>query len=331
MKLGTRVSIGLVVLGGIVASAVTLSRGEVKEYGDLHGRQRFHVFRSSKECRACHAAVFDEWNRSHHKIAYTNPEVRKLSDDFRNKECQACHLPRPIFETGLGDRPLQRETRPDEGVDCFACHRNASGRIVGRHARPGAQCKPIRDEGVLGVSLCKSCHNQHQTTDQFLASDYATKGKNCNSCHMPEVDRGNVKGRSHVFAGCHDLRFLRQAGTMHVRIDGGIARVEVGNTGAGHNFPTEERHRCVDVVYRIVPAGQQAAPAFVRLYRFRQPYRGDPGPNTQLPAGKTWSGTIPLADAPSGSTLQVRLLYRLQPFLADADAQILIERKILVP
>ena len=45
-------------------------------------------FQSAQECRACHQDVWDEWYGSHHQIAYLNTEVRALSDDFRNKECQ---------------------------------------------------------------------------------------------------------------------------------------------------------------------------------------------------------------------------------------------------
>ena len=45
-------------------------------------------FVSSTQCASCHKDVFDEWHGSHHQIAYLNEEVRALSDDFRNKECQ---------------------------------------------------------------------------------------------------------------------------------------------------------------------------------------------------------------------------------------------------
>ncbi len=67
-------------------------------------------FVSSAECRDCHEEVWNEWHGSQHQISYLNPEVRKLSEDFRNKECQSCHLPQNVFRTGLLERTLPRFT-----------------------------------------------------------------------------------------------------------------------------------------------------------------------------------------------------------------------------
>jgi hypothetical protein len=289
------------------------------------------VFTSSEQCKACHEDVYAEWRSSHHAIAYTNPEVRKLSDDFRNKECQACHLPRPILETGLGRRPLPRYDRPNEGVGCITCHMDQHGRIVGRNTRLDAGCMPIRNEPWLTMENCKTCHNQHGTTDQWEASEYPSRKIDCNTCHMPEITRGHGGiGRGHVYPGAHDINMLRQAAEFRARKEGDKIIVEVENNGAGHNFPTEERHRAVDVIYRYVDEAQLEldAPAFTRLYRFRQPYVGDPRPNTQLPAHQTWTGEIPLTDAPKGKILQLQLVYKLQPFMTDADAKMLFEHRI---
>lgn len=334
MTSGTRIVLALVVLGVLAAGFATIVWETPAEHGNRRGEVPFPRFTSSAECEECHAQVFAEWQSSHHRISYTNPEVRKLSDDFRNKECQACHLPRPILETGSGKRPLQRQARPDEGVDCFTCHRNEAGRIVGRRALPAAGCKPVSDARLWSVDLCKSCHNQHRTTDQFLASVYPKQNIDCNTCHMPEVERGGGRrGRQHVFPGCHDTDYLRTACVFRVELSGREVSVEVENVGAGHNFPTEERHRAVDVLYRITEQGREAAaaPGWTRLYRFREPYRGESGPNTQLPAHETWKGKIDLGDAEQGRVLQVRLVYKLQPFLPDSDATLLYERTVVVP
>ncbi|PIE22777.1 MAG: hypothetical protein CSA62_10725 [Planctomycetota bacterium] len=300
----------------------------------MPGAVKIPVFSSSLDCKQCHQEIYDEWMGSHHQIAYTNPEVRKLSNDFRNKECQACHLPRPILETGLAKRPLPRYDRPNEGVGCITCHMDAKQRIVGRRSRPDVGCSPIRNEKWLTTDSCKTCHNQHKTTDQWAASTYPSLNIDCSSCHMPVIQRGHgVAGRQHIFPGAHDIDTLRTAAEFRARKQGKKVIVEVENKGAGHNFPTEERHRAVDVLYRFVAQSQleQDAPGFTRLYRFRQPYIGDPTPNTQLPAHKTWRGEISLeGQSAKGKILQLRLVYKLQPFMPDHEAKQLHEHRISI-
>ena len=40
------------------------------------------AFFSSTQCLDCHPGVAAEWQDSHHGMAFTNPEVKKLSNDF---------------------------------------------------------------------------------------------------------------------------------------------------------------------------------------------------------------------------------------------------------
>ncbi|MHC4814982.1 MAG: multiheme c-type cytochrome [Planctomycetota bacterium] len=121
-------------------------------------------WQSSQQCKECHQDVWDEWHGSHHQIAYLNPDVRLLSDDFRNKECQACHLPRPVSITGYGQRTLPRMTLPDEGVSCLTCHLGKAGEILGRREIKTAPCRPQQSAELVSVEMCASCHNQHGTT-----------------------------------------------------------------------------------------------------------------------------------------------------------------------
>lgn len=316
--------LALLGLGAALAFVAVSGRGR--------GARAAPRFTSSEDCRACHAEVFAEWRASHHAIAFTNPEVRKLSNDFKTKECRDCHLPRPVSETGIGEPPLPRETRPGEGVDCLTCHLGADGRILGRRSLPQAGCRPVASQELVSVALCETCHNQHKTTDQFRASRFAQDPGGCNACHMPPAARaGRRRGRGHVFPGAHDAAMLRRAARFEVAVEGGRAVVTVANEGAGHNFPTEERHRAVDVLYRILPPGAKPArwkPAFTRLYRFRMPYVGEPGEDTQLPAGQVWRGSLPLEEVPPGARVEFRLVYKLQPYLPDEKSVVLFEREV---
>lgn len=280
------------------------------------------VWTSSRECKACHEDVWNEWYGSHHQISYLNPEVRKLSDDFRNKECQACHLPVPVSQTGYAKRTLPRQTLLDEGVSCLSCHLGKNGEILGARTLEAAPCAPVASTEMASVDMCASCHNQHQTTDQWRASPQAAQAVTCNTCHMPEVTRklaggGTKTGRGHAFLGAHDKATLRAAGKFTFARDGDDkVALTLENVGAGHNFPTEERHRAVDMLYRFV-MDDESVGEWVRAYRFRQPYRDEKGPNTQLPAGESKTVAV---EIPEGAVrAEARLWYRLTPYIGDED------------
>lgn len=336
MNLPTRIAVVAALLGGFGGTIALLSGGNE----GAANAARTTRWESSAQCKECHQALYDEWSNSHHRIAYTNPEVRALSDDFKKEECMDCHLPRPLAVTGFGKRTLPRRTHFDEGVSCISCHLAPDGGIVGRNDRPEVPCRPQRSEEFLAVDACASCHNQHNTTDQWRASHYAQQGTDCAACHMPEVERTRADGskrfgRKHVFEGAHDLATLKKAGEFAVAKDGTDLVLSLKNVGAGHNFPTEERHRAVDMVYRFVTAAGPGA--WTRAWRFRQPYRDEAEPinpgnasgeNTQLPAGATKAVRVPIpADA---TAVEARLWYRLTPFVLDDDPKstVLEERRL---
>ncbi|MCA8949276.1 MAG: hypothetical protein KDE27_07225 [Planctomycetes bacterium] len=297
---------------------------------------------SSVQCKSCHEDVYAEWTGSHHQIAFTNPEVRKLSDDFRKEECMDCHLPRPLVITGFGSRTLPRRTHFDEGISCISCHLGPDGGLLARNDRPEVPCAPKRSTDFLAVKSCESCHNQHWTTDQWRASPYAAQGTDCASCHMPEVTRvrkdGSKRmGRGHVFHGSHDVATLKKAGKFEVARAGSEVALTLTNTGAGHNYPTEERHRAVDMLYRFVTADQETGGEWTLAYRFRMPYRDESTPvgpgadvqeNTQLPAFATKTVNVPI---PAGAVaVETRLWYRLTPFCGDDSplSTLLEERRV---
>lgn len=134
MNLRARLAVAATILGGFFGGLAFLSKGPVTP--ENRSTQRWE---SARQCQQCHAELFDEWQNSHHGIAFTNPEVRALSDDFRKEECMDCHLPRPLAVTGFGKRTLPRRTHFDEGVSCISCHLGADGGILGRNDRPEVQ------------------------------------------------------------------------------------------------------------------------------------------------------------------------------------------------
>ena len=276
-------------------------------------------FTSSKQCQECHAQAFDEWESSWHAQSWTDSEVRALSDDFSNTDCIDCHAPRPIFETGIGNRVLPRTTRRVEGVDCIACHLLPDGTMAGTLDNPSAECRPVARRELLDPEFCAGCHDQHGTVKQWRASRFAVEGPefmDCIDCHMPLRDGTPAGGRDHTMHGGHDLELVRAAVAMRaVRTSAGWS-VEVENVGAGHNFPTDERSRAADVFWR--PLGATSVDDWRRLHRFRNPYRFETGEtDTELPAGETIG--LPLEDPAAAEGAEVILVYKLSPYYEDAE------------
>ena len=127
---------------------------------------------SSKDCQACHPTVWEEWNASHHAFAFQNPEVRKLSQNFLNEECLACHAPRPVLQFKPGERVLARQSDRSLGVDCLTCHARPEGGVASasKNPRQDAACAPTTDLRLTAVETCGSCHNQHGTVEQWRAA-----------------------------------------------------------------------------------------------------------------------------------------------------------------
>jgi HEAT repeat protein len=240
---------------------------------------------SSAECRACHAEVYDEWARSHHGLAYVNPEVQALTKNFRDRDCLPCHAPQPVFETGLENRVLERQVRLEEGVDCFACHRHHDAILGGAHVDPASQadCNPRPYPKVGDVALCAPCHDQHKVVRDWRQTEYAVPGpgyKDCTACHFPPAPRAAANGRpayvgkSHACPGAHDAAYLKTAASYRADFaPDGALEFEVKNDGTGHNFPSDERHRSVDLV--LATEGDDGSHAVTTVDWYRNPYRDE--------------------------------------------------------
>ena len=186
----------------------------------------------SKQCQECHPLIYKEWEDSHHEFAWLNPEPRRkgLSDNFKNKDCIPCHAPRPMLEVGFGSRPLERESRRDDGVNCLTCHGYQVAVVTANPLTPAARnapCQPVTWEPFKEMTLCAPCHDQHKVHQNWLQSRFAIKGdgyKDCNDCHMPVAEGPPTVGssrkthRSHVFGGGHDPSILRTAASMRATV-----------------------------------------------------------------------------------------------------------------
>jgi len=281
------------------------------------------AFHSSSQCIECHPIPGAEWSDSWHARAWNDPDVRALSNDFANADCIDCHAPRPVFETGIGNRVLPRSANRAEGVGCLACHLlpaadgSSGGGVAGTIDDPSAPCRPRALTDLARPELCAACHDQHQTVEQWRASRWAAEGVDCLDCHMKFRDGDPSKGRDHTMVGAHSIELVRSAVELRAFREVGRVVVEVENVGAGHHFPTDERSRAADVFWRpLAPEGEEPL-AWRHLHRFRSPYRDETGvPDTLLPAHATLRVEIE-PSAESTGPLEVVLFFKLTPWWKD--------------
>jgi hypothetical protein len=199
--------------------------------------------------------------------------------------------------------------------------------------------------------------------------------KDCSDCHMPSAprkataDRPAYVGKSHRFPAAHDPDMLKKAASMTASLDGkGRLLVTVKNDGTGHNVPSDERHRAVDLAVTFRDRAGNAVTA--QVDRYRNPYRDEfhlknplrtPGAERDYQVGFGAFGSvdvhakrvpasfnpdrkvfhsesmqIPAGEArsyvitlpPNAVGMTVRLIYKLNPFVKDEDGTLLHEESI---
>ena len=278
-------------------------------------------FDTSYSCRDCHSEVFAEWEGSQHSIAWTNPAVRLLSNDFANQDCIDCHAPRPIFVSGIGERVLPRASRRVEGVDCIACHLlpenpdGTPGGMAGTITNSNAACRPVQKVELQRVEFCAGCHDQHKTVEQYKNSEWPARGEDCLSCHMPYRNGDVNSGRDHRCLGGNSLPLLKSAVELRGVRSGEHWNIELENVGAGHSFPTDDRSRAADIFWRpTVGTG-----TWRKLYRFRSPYRFEVDIEDNLLLAHE-TRVIPLIDDEATGTVEVALFYKRSPHYEDPEA-----------
>ncbi|GAB4151680.1 MAG: hypothetical protein Kow00107_02330 [Planctomycetota bacterium] len=207
-------------------------------------------FKSHEECRECHPAYYEEWERSWHKMAWTDKWVQASFGCYRDQDCKACHLPYPIMADGRQPRLIPREDDPESGINCLTCHMSPMGVLgpEGREVQMTKHCSPVKHEQIATDAQCWECHpNQY---DDWMTSSFKNK-KGCKDCHMDEVERPLVpngpvrKTRVHFWKGSHTYTFLKTAYEYKVEPTAQGLSVTVANTQAGHYLPAERHNRAL--------------------------------------------------------------------------------------
>jgi hypothetical protein len=292
------------------------------------------AFSDPAQCRACHPAAYEEWSSSMHAKAWTDPEVRGLSEDFKSTECLSCHVPQPIHAAPVGGRVFERSSRYETGVDCLSCHLLPDGGVAAARDVPGAPCRPTKVATLRDAVSCKGCHNQHYLVDEwetlFRAPDPAKgailregRPETCIDCHMapaarpPGPDGAERKGFNHVFHGGHYEEVLRRGMRLEAALEEGNVVARVLAADVGHRAPADSRHRSFNVWMTITTESGVKVRDRAETAEYRMYYRSPPRENTNLRPGETGISRLPLPKGLKGTVL-VELVYCMNPVKKEA-------------
>ena len=275
---------------------------------------------SAKACASCHPNQAAEWRHSRHGVAFTNAIFQREYREEPLDWCVHCHAPlkSQLAEVKRGGGPLA-----NEGVTCAVCHVRA-GQILARRKNQSSphQTQVLPDFG--SASFCAGCHQfnfplfgadkqvtgyskfpMQNTVAQFKIGPH--QSGRCGDCH----------GRSpfgHAFPGAHDASMLRSALKYSLCRQGSTVRVTLHNEGAGHNVPSGDVHRHIQV--RL---WRSSSPE--RLYEYSLTRRYEPVAgggkrtvlDTTIPSGATRILSVPLAQLgpalPTAEPLNFELRY----------------------
>lgn len=248
---------------------------------------------SAAWCGECHTAIYDEWSRSSMGRARTNAVfVADWEHNGRSELCFKCHAPllqqqpRRITALEKVEPPLVRgSVNPDydpvlhdEGVTCVVCHVE-DGVIVGPPST-GAKASPkteahhafAKSDRLGSPDQCGTCHQLEEPPFTHMKRPVADvvgewrrwtqltgRTDGCPDCHMPQVERSSAKdspirnGRHHTFRGGQDAELLREG--IEVQLTGDTDQLQVVlENRSGHNFPTGEPARAVEVAVELTTA-----------------------------------------------------------------------------
>jgi hypothetical protein len=263
----------------------------------------------AQRCAECHGDIHEEWKRSAHAHAATDPLFAALQKKAPpGAPCDRCH--RPLAAV------LGREEAPvEEGVTCDVCH--ALRVVVPSRALTPLQlrlednvkygpicdakdhyfhrmgCSPLHAE----AAFCGGCHLwwAHDLPifnefEEWKTGPLAAEGRACQGCHMP-TRRAEVAVGGGARAEVHAHGFLGQTGDLRKRAlagqvtvaaaEGGALQVTVQlrNRGAGHPVPTGLPERRVILSARTVDAaGAEIDRKEVRYGRVLVDGAGKPAP-----------------------------------------------------
>ncbi len=227
-------------------------------------------FQISYSCADCHQDRYNEWSRSMHALAVSDPifeaeYLRALQSDPKYRDyCLTCHSPTTRI---TNDFNLTKSISV-EGITCSFCHTvtgvennnytfNQNNPMQG----PYKDSKTDAHASVYSAlhtksELCAGCHDFSingvpisQTYTEWKNGPYASEGKQCQDCHMETktgaaAKNGTIREKvyQHFWYGGHTGQFLEKAFQINSTTQKTGNRVKVTlnitNNNVGHMIPS---------------------------------------------------------------------------------------------
>ena len=226
-------------------------------------------------CAECHAEIVDEWASSMHALAWkSEPYQQELVGRRKAESCHGCHVPQPLQQGQLGERPLPRPNDRHLGISCDSCHLGPEGRQLGPSGAATDAHPTARSDSMVGAGtnrLCTACHRTTVGPVIGIAKDYElserpARGETCVECHYAALKTVAFEGgervvRSHALQTPRDPAFLALAFELALRVEAGRTWVDVHNR-AGHRVPgfvgreIEFEAQALDAAGKVVAEGR---------------------------------------------------------------------------
>jgi hypothetical protein len=222
------------------------------------------------ECGQCHEAIAEQWARSRHHAAFTNPDFARSFAREPLDFCRDCHapaLPR-----------LAASEAEHLGVGCIDCHFDGETLLAsGASTQPSAAPHALRRSPDFATQSCARCHefdfpaqsfrrgSMMQTTmREHRASAHSDRA--CADCHMRDGD--------HEFASTREPETMRRAVSITARREGDALVLTLTPVEVGHAFPTGDLFRRLELHAELVsPEGETLASTTRYLARHFAPRR----------------------------------------------------------
>lgn len=212
--------------------------------------------RTPRGCANCHTNIANQWERSAHALAWSDPAFLRETDERSITDCLPCHAPQALLEQPPGEPAVLRDRDRQFGVECRTCHQLGEA-YVGPHGSRLGPHPVVQDSVRLPCSdFCGVCHAQEAEEHAELYLSAESSGLSCAQCHMPtyreRLTQGHLLSYIHPKRTAHDHAFpvwsqvvsagAVEIGTPATRAAGPAIEVSftLTNRGAGHRIPTGE-------------------------------------------------------------------------------------------
>lgn len=238
---------------------------EIPMPGPRRGRLAAAVAENAA-CEACHEDEAKAWRGSYHQRANIDPAYERAFAVEPLPFCRGCHAP----EANPMKRPSEAVSAL--GVGCVTCHVTEEGFVLAAlhdteaAPRPPAPHPLRRSRAFAREGACAGCHEFRfpfpgGDDDAFFMQTTAREHRRspgaemaCADCHMPS----RQGRRSHAFSEVRDEAWLSASLDVTVtRTTEDTLAVELVQTNPGHDFPTGDLFRRLEVGYAIEgPSGE---------------------------------------------------------------------------